>query len=42
MNYLSNFGSDETGLSHQIEDLADEVSIETNKISKHLEGISYE
>ena len=42
MNYLSNFGSDETGLSHQIEDLADEVSIETDKISKHLEGISYE
>ena len=42
MDYLSNFGGDETGLSHQIEDLADDLSIEVNKTRKYLEGITFE
>ena len=42
MSYLSNFGGDETGLSHQIEDLADDVSIEVSKTRKYLDSISFE
>ena len=42
MDYLSNFGSDETGLSHQIEDMASDLSTETDRIRRHLENISFE
>ena len=41
MHYLSTNGSDETDLSHQIEDLADEVTIIERKIEKYLDSITF-